>query len=135
MIGQESFILPKGSPIQKFLNKALSAIVNRGHLDKFRQKWKLQKQDCSMENNVNPLGIKKLFTLFLIIPTGLGFGLTIFIVEMLVNQFFQKKAKKIKDYNLDDLSTNEIITMFNYFCKKDEIFTNKVSHYINKIQE
>ena len=88
-----------------------------------------------MENNVNPLGIKKLFTLFLIIPTGLGFGLTIFIVEMLVNQFFQKKAKKIKDYNLDDLSTNEIITMFNYFCKKDEIFTNKVSHYINKIQE
>ena len=88
-----------------------------------------------MENNVNPLGIKKLFTLFIIIPTGLGFGLTIFIVEMLMKRYFQKESKKIKDYNLDDLSTNEIVTMFNDFCKKDAIFTNKVSHYINKIQE
>ena len=112
-MGYESMIVTRGLPIKNFLNQALRAIVNRGHLDRFRQKWKLSQQECGTENNVNPLGIKKLLILFIIIATGLAFGLIIFIVEMFTNRCFQKDMKIAESDELDDLSTHEIITMFN----------------------
>ena len=127
-------IVARGLPIKKFLNQALRAIVNRGHLDRFRQKWMLSKQECGTEKSVNPLGIKKLLTLFIIIATGLGSGLFIFMLEMFTNRCFQKNIKKADSDEFDDLSTHEIITMFNYFCKKEENFSIKVSHYINGIR-
>ena len=134
-VGHESIIISKSSHIKKFLNKALIEIVNRGHLDRFIQKWQVKKQDCGIEKNANPLGIKKLSMLFIILATGLAFGLIVFIVEMLTKSCFQKEAKKIKDHEIDDLSANEIKTMVNYICKKDEMFSIEVRHYIKAIQE
>ena len=96
-------IVTRGLPIKYFLNEALRVIISSGHLDRSKQKWKLSQQECGTEANVNPLGIKKLLTLFIIIAIGFGFGLIIFMVEMFTNRCFKKDMKSSGIYELDDL--------------------------------
>ena len=131
-MGHETMIVSKGLPIKKFLNKALGSIAHAGHYDKFMKKWNFKNQDCSVvSTNINPLGIKKLSTLFIMIVTGFAFGLIIFLVEILTNGCFHKDTNNIDDDELDALSTDEIKTMFNNFRTKN---SSLVRHYINEIR-
>ena len=133
-------IVSTGLPIRTFLNKAIANIKERGQLKKILKKWELQNHNCALSDEDNPLGIKKLSTLFIVIVSGFVFGLITLMVETLTKKI--KDSKKIEDklhknFTVDDLSTmSKYLTNINALlsCRDPNSYENlKIRYHLEEI--
>ena len=121
-------IVSKGLPIRMFLNKAILEITERGQLNRIMTKWEMEKHYCSMSSEDNPLGIKKLSTLFIIMIIGYGLGLITLMVEILIMRNNSKETQKMIDENelCGKTSTDELMTISKYVVSMQAFLIHKV---------
>ena len=133
-------IVSTGLPIRTFLNKAIANITERGQLKKIMKKWELQTHNCELSDEENPLGLKKLSSLFIVIVSGFGLGLITLMVETLTKQF--KNSRKIEDKFHKNFTVDDLSTMSNYLinintllsCKDPSSYENlKIRYHLEEI--
>ncbi len=90
-----SIALKKNSPYKKILKKGLVSLREEGNLHIIWERNKPKPPKCSQADNVKSLGIKKMFTLFLVLTLGVGFALTLLIMENMKRPS-RKSPSKIK---------------------------------------
>ena len=137
-------IVSKSLPIRMFLNKAILDITERGQLNRIMKKWEMKKSYCSMSSEDNPLGIKKLSTLFIIIIIGYGLGLITLMVEILIMKNNSKHIQKMRDENelCEKTSTDELMMISKYVVSMQAFLINKapnsyetvtINHHLEEI--
>ena len=134
-------IVSTGLPIRTFLNKAIANITERGQLKKILKKWELQNHNCVLSDKDNPLGIKKLSTLFIVIVSGFVLGLITLMAETLTKNI--KDSRNIEDklhsnFTAADLSTmSKYLTNINILLSRRDLNSNenvKIRHHLEEIQ-
>ena len=139
--GFQSMIVYTGLPIKTFLNKAIANITERGQLKKILKKWELQNHNCVLSDEDNPLGIKKLSTLFIVIVSGFVLGLITLMAETLTKNI--KDSRNIEDklhnnFTVADLSTmSKYLTNINILLSRRDLNSNenvRLRHHLEEIQ-
>ena len=139
--GFQSMIVSTGLPIRTFLNKAIANITERGQLKKILKKWELQNHNCVLSDEDNPLGIKKLSTLFIVIVSGFVLGLITLMAETLTKNI--KDSRNIEDklhnnFTVADLSTmSKYLTNINILLSRRDLNSNenvRLRHHLEEIQ-
>ena len=139
--GFQSMIVSTGLPIRTFLNKAIANITERGQLKKILKKWELQNHNCVLSDKDNPLGIKKLSTLFIVIVSGFVLGLITLMAETLTKNI--KDSRNIEDklhnnFTAADLSTmSKYLTNINILLSRRDLNSNenvRLRHHLEEIQ-
>ena len=139
--GFQSMIVSTGLPIRTFLNKAIANITERGQLKKILKKWELQNHNCVLSDEDNPLGIKKLSTLFIVIVSGFVLGLITLMAETLTKNI--KDSRNIEDklhnnFTVADLSTmSKYLTNINILLSRRDLNSNenvRIRHHLEEIQ-
>ena len=139
--GFQSMIVSTGLPIRTFLNKAIANITERGQLKKILKKWELQNHNCVLSDKDNPLGIKKLSTLFIVIVSGFVLGLITLMAETLTKNI--KDSRNIEDklhnnFTVADLSTmSKYLTNINILLSRRDLNSNenvRLRHHLEEIQ-
>ena len=139
--GFQSMIVSTGLPIRTFLNKAIANITERGQLKKILKKWELQNHNCVLSDKDNPLGIKKLSTLFIVIVSGFVLGLITLMAETLTKNI--KDSRNIEDklhsnFTAADLSTmSKYLTNINILLSRRDLNSNenvRIRHHLKEIQ-
>lgn len=139
--GFQSMIVSTGLPIRTFLNKAIANITERGQLKKILKKWELQNHNCVLSDKDNPLGIKKLSTLFIVIVSGFVLGLITLMAETLTKNI--KDSRNIEDklhsnFTAADLSTmSKYLTNINILLSRRDLNSNenvRIRHHLEEIQ-
>ena len=139
--GFQSMIVSTGLPIRTFLNKAIANITERGQLKKILKKWELQNHNCVLSDKDNPLGIKKLSTLFIVIVSGFVLGLITLMAETLTKNI--KDSRNIEDklhnnFTVADLSTmSKYLTNINILLSRRDLNSNenvRIRHHLEEIQ-
>ena len=134
-------IVSTGLPIRTFLNKAIANITERGQLKKILKKWELQNHNCVLSDKDNPLGIKKLSTLFIVIVSGFVLGLITLMAETLTKNI--KDSRNIEDklhnnFTVADLSTmSKYLTNINILLSRRDLNSNenvRLRHHLEEIQ-
>ena len=134
-------IVSTGLPIRTFLNKAIANITERGQLKKILKKWELQNHNCVLSDKDNPLGIKKLSTLFIVIVSGFVLGLITLMAETLTKNI--KDSRNIEDklhsnFTAADLSTmSKYLTNINILLSRRDLNSNenvRIRHHLEEIQ-
>ncbi|KAG7178228.1 Glutamate receptor-like 60, partial [Homarus americanus] len=79
---QASFIIRKGSPLVPVLNRLLMEMQSAGILRKWQEKWTPQVTTCQ-QLHTDPMELKSLFTVFLLLAGGMILSVLILIGEVL----------------------------------------------------
>ena len=107
-VGSLAFAVTKGLPYEMFMKKVIREISEKGQLHKLRQQWITPHPYCGeLNENVTPLSLQKLLSLFIICIIGISIALvTLFIEKIFValqlnvekpsHESIKKKENKIK---------------------------------------
>ena len=134
-------IVSTGLPIRTFLNKAIANITERGQLKKFLKKWELQNHNCVLSDKDNPLGIKKLSTLFIVIVSGFVLGLITLMAETLTKNI--KVSRNIEDKLHNNFTVADLSTMSKYLTNINTLLSTRdlnsyenvrIRHHLEEIQ-
>ncbi|XP_042217663.1 probable glutamate receptor [Homarus americanus] len=88
---QASFIIRKGSPLVPVLNRLLMEMQSAGILRKWQEKWTPQVTTCQ-QLHTDPMELKSLFTVFLLLAGGMILSVLILIGEVLYVKLVLKQT-------------------------------------------
>ena len=92
-----SFAFPKGSPLLPFFKHAYSKIGQSGALKRISRKWmkKGKPLNCDSKNSMEPLTLKKIGSLIVLLIMGMVFAIVAFIFEVCMDKI--QTTKKCKE--------------------------------------
>ena len=100
-----SFGLPKNSPYKLFFNAVLNKMFENGQIKRIFEKWETKEPSCGpLLQTGNPLSLKKLISIFIIICIGFALAMGILAYELIS---FRKP--KIEDQDMDFMRFEMII--------------------------
>ena len=108
-VGDVSMGLPKHSPYKIFMNRVLNKMFESGQIKRIYEKWENKDPDCeSLLSSGNPLGIKKLISILLIICVGFLLALIVLVIELC-----NAKRKTTDSQDVDFLRFEMIVSDIN----------------------
>ncbi len=75
--------LPKNSPYANFLRNSISQMIESGIHQFFKKTWIPVTPKCP-GSTVRAISMEKIFTLFIIVTSGFGLALIVFVIEFMV---------------------------------------------------
>ena len=100
-----SFGLPKNSPYKLFLNNVLNKMFENGQIKRIFEEWKVREPSCRpLLQTGNPLDLKKLISIFMIMCLGFLLALLILAYEL-----FNSQKPNIDEQDMDFMRFEMII--------------------------
>ena len=94
-MGSLSIAYTKGLPYGIFMKHLIHDLIEKGQLHKIKKKWEIGTLDCSpLRNTGKPLSIKKMYTAFIFIMSGIVLALLSLFIEVTFNLYVPKSSQK-----------------------------------------